>query len=301
LAFNSSSLPARTKSEVIVSIGGSSDTQLRALRANQEETLQHRLAAQRETLVKEAAEVIKAERTKMYSEKVALEQQLELLKRRVEQKPPHERGESSEAELYDILVASLPEDKVSRVVKGVRGPDILIEVCHKGLIVGKIVIDCKNHKRWANNFTKKLRSDQLSEDADFAILSSSVFPKGKTQLLFQDHVIIADPARVAVLVHVFRREIIRNHVLKLSADARAQKSDRLYVLMTSEKAADLWERLGRNTDGLLDIEKSDAAWQEKTRGRRTELIRNSQAIRGEMLSAIDEIIASAETPDEDAL
>jgi hypothetical protein len=102
-----------------------------------------------------------------------------------------------------------------------------------------------------------------------------------------------------VLVAVFRREIIRNHTLKLGGDARSQKSERLYVLMTSEKVADLWERLGHTTEGLLDIEKSDAVWQEKTRGRRTVLIRNCQTIRDEMLSAIDDIIAKAEPPEED--
>jgi hypothetical protein len=230
----------------------------------------------------------------MYSEKVALEQQLEILKRRVEQKPPHERAESSEAELHNTLVSTFPEDRVTRIAKGVKGPDILIEVLYNEIVAGKIVIDCKNHKKWANSFTKKLRSDQISESADFAILSTSVFPKGRTQLSFQDNVVIADPARVVVLVHLFRREILRSNMLKLSAEARAQKSERLYLLMISEKVADLWERHGRTTDGLLDIEKSDAAWQEKTRGRRVAAIHACQDIREEMLTAIDEVISTVE-------
>jgi hypothetical protein len=276
------------------------EAQVRALRARQEETIRQRVAAQREALVKEAAEAIAGERTKMYAEKQLLQNELEALKRRVEQRPPHELAESSESELYEILISTFPEDQITRVAKGERGPDILIKVCHKDLIVGQIVIDCKNVKRWAHNFTRKLRQDQLAEGADFAILSSSVLPKGKAQLCLQDHVVIATPGRVPVLVALFRREIIRNHALRLSADARAQKSERLYLLMTSEKVDDLWERLGRSTDGLLDIEKSDAAWQAKTRDRRTEMIHNCQAIQGELLSAIDEIIAAAETADEDA-
>jgi hypothetical protein len=167
-----------------------------------------------------------------------------------------------------------------------------LKYCIRKLVAGKIIIDCKNHKNWVNIFTKKLRSDQMFQSADFAILSTSVFPKGRTQLSFQDNVVIADPARVVVLVHLFRREILRSNMLKLSAEARAQKSERLYLLMTSEKVADLWERHGRTTDGLLSIEKSDAAWQEKTRGRRVAAIHACQDIREEMLSAIDEVIST---------
>lgn len=270
------------------------EAQLRALRANQEETLKQRLDAQRQTLAKQMAEAIAGERAKMFTEKQALERQLEDLRRRVERNPPHELGESSEAQLHEALVAAFKEDRITRIGKGVRGSDILIEILNKNEVAGKIIIDCKNVKKWSHNYTRKLRVDQLSEGADFAILSTSMFPKGKMQLCLQDHVVVADPARVLVLVSVFRREIIRNHGLKLGADARAQKSERLYGLMTSEKVSDLWERFGRNTDGLLDIEKSDAAWQEKTRDRRVAAIHACQDIREEMLSAIDEVISTVE-------
>ena len=103
-----------------------------------------------------------------------------------------------------------------------------------------------------------------------------------------------------MLVHLLRRAILQSHVFKLSAEARAEKSAMLYLLMTSDKVADLWERHGRTTDGLLEIEKSDAAWQERTRGRRTELIRACQGVRDDMVSAIDAIISTVEPTEMEA-
>ena len=53
-----------------------------------------------------------------------------------------------------------------------RDPDILIEILNKNEVAGKIVMDCKNVKKWSRNFTRKLRADHLSEGADFAMFSS---------------------------------------------------------------------------------------------------------------------------------
>lgn len=42
------------------------------------------------------------------------------------------------------------------------------------------------HATWLNKFTAKLRADQHSLEADFAILSSNVFPAGARELHIQD-------------------------------------------------------------------------------------------------------------------
>src|SRR5213079_2880233 len=91
-------------------------------------------------------------------------------------------GEPAERDLFAALETAFPDDRLWRVVKGQPGPDVVVEVIHNGEPVGKIILDSKNHARWSNKFTAKLRADQLAEGADFAILSASVFPAGAQQL-----------------------------------------------------------------------------------------------------------------------
>ena len=118
------------------------EAQLRTLRANQEEIISHRVAAAREALVEEAAELINAEKVRTFEETTKLTQQLAEMQRRLERRTPHELGEPAEVDLLEQLQAALP-DRVTRVAKGARGPDIIIEVMHNDAVAGSIVIDCR--------------------------------------------------------------------------------------------------------------------------------------------------------------
>jgi hypothetical protein len=168
------------------------EAKVKEIKTNQDAVINQRLAAQRETLAKQMAEAVNSEKVKAFEEKTKLTQQLAELQRRVESKTAHELGEPAELDLYETLRAEFPGDQISRVGKGVKGPDIILQVVHNGAVTGSIAVDCKNHKRWQSSFTTKLRADQLAEGADFAILSTSTFPKGARQLHIQDNVIIAD-------------------------------------------------------------------------------------------------------------
>jgi hypothetical protein len=180
------------------------------------------------------------------------------------------------------------------VAKGVKGPDVIIEVAHEGSIAGKIVLDSKDHLRWSHKFTTKLRADQIAENADFAILSSSIFPAGARELHIQNNVIVASPPRVLVLVHLFRRQIIENYRLRLIVEARNEKGAKLLAYIASAGCADLFERIAKLTADLLDIEQSDAAWQERTRNKRTRLIRGVQTVHDDLVGTINRILASTE-------
>ena len=199
------------------------------------------------------AQAVQAERTKAYGEKLSLEQQLEEMKRRLQRRSAHDIGEPAEIDLHAALAAALPKDRVSRVAKGVRGPDVVVEIIYEGSIAGKITLDSKDHLRWLNKFTIKLREDQIAEGADFSILSSSAFPVGARELYIQDNVIVASPARVLVLVHLLRRNIIENYRLKLSAEARNEKGAKLLAYIGSAAYGDLFERVAKLTADLLDI------------------------------------------------
>ena len=127
-------------------------------------------------LAPKIAEAVNAEKQRAFAEKLSLEQQLAAMQRRLEAKPPHQVGEPAEQDLHVRLGQLFPADQmnVSRVAKGVRGPDLFVEVLDGDDVIGRIAIECKQHARWSQKFITKLKTD--SEDADFAILSSTVMP-----------------------------------------------------------------------------------------------------------------------------
>jgi hypothetical protein len=247
-------------------------------------------------LAKAVAEAVNVERTKAYSEKLTLEQQLEEVKRRLQRRSAHDIGEPAEIDLYAAIAAAFPEDRVSRVSKGTRGPDVIVEVVSEGTIAGKIVLDSKDHLRWSNRFTSKLRADQIAEAADFAVLSTNTFPAGARELYIQDNVIVARPARVPVLLQLLRRQIIESFRLKLSTVTRNEKGAKLLTFIASTNCTDLFERAAKATADLLNIEESDAAWQAKTRTKRTVLIHGVQGAHGEFVGAINRILTESECP-----
>jgi hypothetical protein len=267
------------------------EAQIKALRTNQETVIATRLAAQRATLEKATATAVLAERAKYVTEKLALEGQLEDLKRRVQARTANQLGEPGEVDLYERLSAAFPDDRVSRVVKGVPGCDVLIEIIHNGDVIGKIALDSKVHARWQNKFTSKLRSDMLAEGADFAILSTSVFPKDTAQLHIQDGVIVADPARVPVLVHLLRSQIIDNHTLKLTAEARDAKAERLLAYVVSPGCRDLLDKIVRLTTDMANLDLKEADVHATTWKKRGDLIRGIQTVHAEFAAAVSAIIA----------
>jgi hypothetical protein len=271
------------------------EAQLRALRASQEEIIAQRVTAARETLVKEAAELINAEKVKAFEATTRLTQQLSDMQRRLERRTPHELGEPAEVDLFEQLQAALP-DRVSRVPKGKKGPDLIIEVMHVDSGAGSIVIDCKNHKRWASTFVTKLRSDQRTVGADFAILSTSTFPKGARQLHIQDGVIIADPARVIVLVHLLRRHIIENYLLKLGSEARDEKAARVLDFVMSPVCIDLLDCIVKLTDELMALDHKETEVHAATWKKRTDLIRAVRDQRDQIADAFSRITHGSDAP-----
>jgi hypothetical protein len=171
---------------------------------------------------------------------------------------------------------------------------VIVEIVDHGEVVGSIVLDSKNHSRWSNRFTSKLRSDQLAAGADFAVLSSSVFPAGAQQLHIQDGVIVASPARVVVLVHLLRRQIIENHVHKLSGEARNDKAEALLAYLTSPQAGDLLGQLDAAAGSMLDLEVREVEAHHSVWRKRGELIRTVQKTHEDLVGAIDAILNGRE-------
>lgn len=175
-------------------------------------------------------------------------------------------------------------------MKGQKEPDIILEIVNNGAVIGSIAIDSKNHARWQNSFTRKLRADQLAEGADFAILSSNVFPSGAQQLHIQDGVIVASPGRVPVLVHLLKRQILQSHSLKLGSEGRNEKATRLLDFIVSPACTDLLDRNVKLTEELAAVDVKEASSHKATWRKRAELIRGIRSIHDSFAENIDRII-----------
>ncbi|MGH6816863.1 MAG: DUF2130 domain-containing protein [Hyphomicrobiaceae bacterium] len=264
------------------------EQQIQALKASQDAALQE----QRQALEKAAVDAVNAERVRAFEERLKLEGQLADVQRRLQNKTADELGESAESDLFEQLKAEFTEDRIARVVKGAAGPDIFHEIFYNGKFCGRIVYDAKNRNAWRNDYVVKLRQDQIAANADHAILSSHVFPAGTHQLHVMDGVIIANPARTLVLARLLRKHVVQMHTLRMSNEARAQKTEALYEFVMSERCTQFLESIAKRTKDLQDLDIKEKKAHDTTWKRREDLIRSVQKVHGDLCFEIERIIGT---------
>jgi hypothetical protein len=240
--------------------------------------------------VPKITEALNAEKQRSYAEKLKLTEQLEDMKRRLEKKTAGDLGDEAELDLFDALKREFAGDQIARVPKGRTGPDIIHRIVHNGTVCGTIVYDCKNHRRWLNHFTTKLRKD--AEAADHAVLVTTVFPAASQQRLLatKDGVLIVAPHMAVAVAHLLRRQTIQIHGLRLTNEGRAEKAQQLYAFVTSDRANHLWSKIAGATNELLALDHSEKITHEKIWGRRADLIRDLKEAHRSFGETVDRVI-----------
>lgn len=152
------------------------ERQLQLLRSTQEAQLKAREVELRQVIEAEKTAAVLAEQAKAFDANQKFQGKIAELQRQLENKTAQELGDGAEIDLFEVLKAEFPEDRISRVDKGVAGADIVHDVHHNGRQVGRIVYDAKNRNAWRNEYVSKLRLDQAEARADHAVLASKVFP-----------------------------------------------------------------------------------------------------------------------------
>lgn len=165
---------------------------------------------------------------------------------------------------------------------------------HNGKECGSIIYDSKNHNAWRNDFVTKLAIDQMAAKADHAILSTRKFPAGARHLHIQEGVILASPARVVALVQLVRQHVVQTYSLRLSNEARTQKTAALYSYITSERSKDLFKRIDSQAEKLLDMQDKEEKAHRDMWKRRGEVLKSIQKVNAEVRNEIDLIIGTAE-------
>ena len=253
------------------------------------------LETQAETLARKHAEELAAVKTAAFEDRMKVEQQLKDALRANDKKTANELGDAGEIDLSERLIAEFPADQITRVARGVNGPDVIQRVFANGAFTGRCIIyDSKNHKAFQSKWTAKLRQDQIVAQADHAVLVTTAFPPGTRHLLERNGIIVVGPAHAIEIARILRRQVLQTHLLGLSNADRDEKTAKLYALLTSDRAADRWDRMSRATTDLLDIEKSDAVHQEKTRNKRLGLVHAVRVVQDEFISDIDRIVGGSD-------
>lgn len=270
------------------------EQQLQAVKDAQENQLSQRLKEQREALEKASTEAVNAEKAKAFNNTLKLEEKLQEMQRQLQKKTAEELGEGAEVDLFEALKSEFPHDQITRVNKGAAGADIIHKVVHNSKVCGCIIYDSKNRNAWRNEYVTKLRQDQLAAKADHAILSTSVFPAGARQLHIQDGVVVVNPARALVLVQMLRKHVLQTHTLRLSDNARDQKTVQLYEFITSERCSQLLDQVETVSEDMLDLDVREKKAHDATWRRRGELIRSVERAHADFSAEIERIIGAGE-------
>jgi hypothetical protein len=269
--------------------------QVESLKANLEGAVTQRAQEIREAMEKDKAESVNAVKAQHFQETLKLNEMVQNLQRRLDQKNAEELGEGAEINLFEVLKAEYPDDQITRVPKGTAGADIMHVVKNNGKECGKIVYDSKNRNAWRNDYVTKLREDQIAAKAEHAILSSCKFPADAHQLEVREGVIIANPARVLMVVEILRSHVIQASSLRIAGKERDGKTAALYSYITSER---FWQHL-KSIDGcadkMLDIDAGEKKAHEAVWEKRGRLIKSAQKSYGNVRADIERIIGTADS------
>jgi hypothetical protein len=248
------------------------------------------LAAQRDALEQATRDAVNAEKAAAFRDRMTLCKAVDDLRRKLERQTARGREEGAEIKLLEALKAAFKDDRIAPVGDGTVGADIIHTVIHRGAACGTLVYDSKDRHQWRNEFVDRLKADQLAARASCAILATRVPPAGAAQLALRDGVIVANPARIPALVAIVRRHIIRLHGLAHSHDARDRKTAELYSFITSERCADLFDRVAALTAALEDLRTKEIDAHRLHWKREGELCRSLEKANADLRDQIDQIV-----------
>ena len=163
----------------------------------------------------------------------AMKNQIEELKRKAEQGSQQLQGEVLEIELEELLNKNFPYDTIMPVPKGLRGADVIQNVCTpSGQQCGTIIWESKRTKAWSDAWIDKLKEDQREAKSDIAVIVSIALPKDMTGIGQINGVWVTDFTLAIGLAEALRVTLIEVAKTKTSAEGKSSKMEMLYEYLS---------------------------------------------------------------------
>jgi hypothetical protein len=164
-----------------------------------------------------------------------MRKQVEELRRKSEQGSQQLQGEVGELELEGILKASFTGDHFDPVPNGRTGGDLIHTVVGpNGVLCGKILWENKRAKNWSNDWLAKNREDQRAVGAHVGAIITTTMPKGVDAFDRLEGVWVAGLRCALPLAKALRQALIETTVVKVAAQGRDGKMERMYGYLTGQ-------------------------------------------------------------------
>lgn len=212
------------------------DDAKRELDLTVEKRIQEGLAATREQARKEVEEQQKLKVAEKEQTILAMQKQIEELKRRAEQGSQQLQGEVQELELENLLRAKFPFDTIEPVPKGEFGGDALQRVVSpSGQPSGTILWESKRTKNWSDGWLTKLREDQRTAKAEMAVIVSQALPKDVENFEWVDGIWVVHPRVALPLAAVLRQSLMEVAAARQASEGQQTKTEMIYQYLTGPR------------------------------------------------------------------
>jgi hypothetical protein len=226
-----------------------------------EKRVQDALEAVRDKAKLEVDDVLKTRLSEKETQIAGMQRQIEDLRRKAEQGSQQLQGEALEIELEARLRARFQSDLIEPVPKGEFGGDVLQRVLGPtGQPCGTILWESKRTKNWIDGWLPKLRDDQRAATADFAMLVTSVLPKGVESFDLVDNVWVVEPRFAIPLAMALRQSLIDLAAARISQEGQQTKMELVYQYLTGPRFRHRIEAIvERFTEMQADLERERKA------------------------------------------
>jgi hypothetical protein len=212
------------------------DDAKRELELTIEKRVQAGLGSERDKAKKEAEDELKLKVMEKDQTIVAMQKQIEELKRRAEQGSQQLQGEVLELELETLLAAKFPRDTIQPVPKGEFGGDVLQRVVGPlNQLCGTILWESKRTKNWSDGWLPKLREDQRTAKAEIAIIISQALPKEVDTFGFVEGVWVAEPKVTLPVAIAVRQSLIEIAAARQATEGQQTKMEMVYGYLTGPR------------------------------------------------------------------
>ena len=166
----------------------------------------------------------------------SMQRQVEELRRKAEQGSQQLQGDVQELELESVLSARFIQDGIARVPRGEFGGDVLQQVLSSaGNVCGAILWESKRTKHWTDSWLTKLRQDQRSAKADFAVIVSHTLPKDVTHFGYLDGVYVVSPQCVVPVATLLRKALLELSIARQASEGFETKATMIYQYLTGSR------------------------------------------------------------------